>query len=211
MEKQRLEREKIEAERERIQLERERHKRERERLEREREEARLEQVRIQEEHRRKRPYPGAPGRDREEFGPGWHDQPKRAASGDAPARRFHDSNRLGPAHRPAAGGYERRVERYDRRDSRPSDASSDSARYSDRSRDDHVTRRDPPREVRRDPPREVRERTPERRDRYDRTRSVYLLLPLLHVNQVLNFKCSIIHLLINVSLLFLYAVYFHGF
>ena len=106
----------------------------------------------------KRPYTagGREGRDsRDDFGggPGWHEHPKRAVSAEGPRGRF-DGRGGPPAPARASGeaGYERRVERYERRDSRPTDAD----RFSDRRED--RPRRDPP-------SRDLRDRSPAERNR----------------------------------------------
>ncbi|XP_078579410.1 uncharacterized protein LOC144863756 isoform X17 [Branchiostoma floridae x Branchiostoma japonicum] len=176
-ERERLEREKQERERlerERMRIERER-AREQERIAREREETRRLQLQLEEERRQLKRALEAP-RERDSY---WS-EPKRQYEGDfhrnAPeTNRFNDyDNRdRGPGytrdvdHRSAApppDPYERRVERYDRRDNTQRRDDQPPSRYNDNSRDVPPRRDDlpPPRRdepARRDEPRrDIRDR-----------------------------------------------------
>ncbi|CAH1251757.1 SAFB2 [Branchiostoma lanceolatum] len=175
-ERERLEREKQERERlerERMRIERER-AREQERIAREREETRRLQLQLEEERRQLKRALEAP-RERDSY---WS-EPKRQYEGDfhrnAPeTNRFNDyDNRERGAgytrdvdHRSAApppDPYERRVERYDRRDNTQRRDDQPPSRYNENSRDVPPRRDDiPPRredQARRDEPRrDIRDR-----------------------------------------------------
>ncbi|KAI8487491.1 hypothetical protein Bbelb_347250 [Branchiostoma belcheri] len=177
-ERERLEREKQERERlerERMRIERER-AREQERIAREREETRRLQLQLEEERRQLKRALEAP-RERDTY---WS-EPKRQYEGEfhrgAPeTNRFndYDNRERGGAgytrdvdHRSAApppDPYERRVERYDRRDN--AQRRDDQPRYNDAPRDVPPSRRDDLPPPRRDEPN--RRDEPPRRDIRDR-------------------------------------------